>query len=78
MAKNKKEVNENNESKSIEERFTEIEDLIKKMDSEDVSLEESFELYKKGLDEVKESYNILQSMEGEILKLTEDGELEEL
>ncbi|WP_022748532.1 exodeoxyribonuclease VII small subunit [Lachnobacterium bovis] len=78
MAKNKKEVNENNESKSIEERFAEIEDLIKKMDSEDVSLEESFELYKKGLDEVKESYNILQSMEGEILKLTEDGELEEL
>ncbi|WP_029067388.1 exodeoxyribonuclease VII small subunit [Lachnobacterium bovis] len=78
MAKNKKEVNENNESKSIEERFAEIEDLLKKMDSEDVSLEESFELYKKGLDEIKESYNILQSMEGEILKLTEDGELEEL
>ena len=38
----------------------------------------AFEYYKKGLDEIKESYKMLQSMEGEMLKLTEDGELEEL
>jgi exodeoxyribonuclease VII small subunit len=48
------------------------------MDSDDISLEESFEYYKKGLDEIKESYKMLQSMEGKMLKLTEDGELEEL
>jgi len=75
MAKKKK---EEIESKSIEERFSEIEELLSKMDSDDISLEESFEYYKKGLDEIKESYKMLQSMEGKMLKLTEDGELEEL
>jgi len=75
MAKKKK---EEIESKSIEERFSEIEELLSKMDSDDISLEESFEYYKKGLDEIKKSYKMLQSMEGEMLKLTEDGELEEL
>ena len=42
------------ENKSIEEKFDELEEVLKAMDSQDVGLMESFELYNKGLLMVKE------------------------
>lgn len=39
---------------TLEEIFTELEDVIKTMEQGDVSLEESFGLYHKGIDMLKE------------------------
>ena len=38
---------------TLEERFSKLEEIVKKMEDPDVSLDESFELYKAGLDEIK-------------------------
>ena len=39
---------------TIEENFTKLEEIIEKMESEDVTLETSFDLYSKGLKLIKE------------------------
>ena len=41
------------------------------------SLDEAFELYKKGLDEVKSANDMVQGMEKAMLVLNSDGQLEE-
>lgn len=40
-------------------------------------LDEAFELYKKGLDEVKSANDMVQGMEKAMLVLNSDGQLEE-
>ena len=62
---------------SLEEHFECIEELIKQMETGDVSLYMSFELYKKGLEEIKAANTMLDEMEKAMLILNEDGSLEE-
>ena len=40
--------------KSIEENFQNIEDIISNMQKEDITLEQSFDLYNKGLNLIKD------------------------
>jgi exodeoxyribonuclease VII small subunit len=72
---NKEEMNA--EGVSLEERFEHIEDIIEKMETGDVSLDMSFELYKNGLEEIKAANAMLDDMEKAMLILNEDGTLEE-
>lgn len=62
---------------SLEEHFTQIEAIIKAMETGDVSLDESFNLYKNGLEEIRSANAILDNMEQAMLKLNENEELEE-
>lgn len=62
---------------SLEERFASIEELMRQMEMGDVSLDMSFELYKKGLEEIKAANAMLDEMEKAMLILNEDGSLEE-
>ena len=62
---------------SLEERFERIEDIIKKMEAGDASLDMSFDLYKNGLEEIKAANAMLDDMEKAMLLLNEDGTLEE-
>lgn len=62
---------------SIEKRFENIEDIIRKMEAGDVSLDQSFELYKNGLEEIKAANAMLESIEKAMLVMNEDGSLEE-
>lgn len=62
---------------SLEDRFEMLEDIISKMEESDVGLDESFELYKSGLDQVKAANDMLDSMEKAMLVLNKNGELEE-
>ena len=62
---------------SLEERFEHIEEIIDKMETGDISLDASFELYKNGLEEIKEANALLDDMEKAMLVLNEDGSLEE-
>lgn len=62
---------------SLEERFKHIEGIINQMETGDISLDQSFELYKTGLEEIKLANTMLDEMERAMLELNEDGSLEE-
>ncbi len=65
------------EKVTLEERFANVEEIIGQMESGDVSLDQSFELYKQGLAEVKAANSMLDEIEKAMLMMNEDGELEE-
>lgn len=68
---------ENEKTLTFEERFAHLEQIVARMEDADVSLDEAFELYKKGLDEVKSANDMVQGMEKAMLVLNSDGQLEE-
>lgn len=67
----------NEKTVSLEERFAHIEEIIGEMENGDISLDQSFELYKNGLEEIKAANSMLDDMEKAMLILNEDGSLEE-
>ena len=68
---------ENEKTLTLEERFAHLGQIVARMEDADVSLDEAFELYKKGLDEVKSANDMVQGMEKAMLVLNSDGQLEE-
>ena len=62
---------------SLEEHFKNIEEIVRQMETGDITLDKSFELYKNGLEEIKEANALLETMEKALLVLNEDGSLEE-
>lgn len=61
----------------LEERFEAIEQILDQMENADVTLEDSFVLYKKGLEELGAANAMLDEMESAMLVMAEDGTLEE-
>ena len=69
---------ENNKKEmGLEERFAAIELILDKMEDENVTLDESFELYKKGMEQMKAANQALDQIEKTMLVMNESGELEE-
>ena len=66
-----------NEKTGLEERFSMIEDILGKMEDEDVTLDQSFDLYKQGIEQIKAANAYLDRIEKAMLVINEDGELEE-
>ena len=62
---------------SLEEHFEYIEEIIGKMEAGDATLDETFDLYKKGLEKIKAASAMLDNMEKAMLMMNEDGSLEE-
>ena len=62
---------------TLEQTFERLEDLIGKLEQEDISLEESFKLYKEGMKLVKSCNDRIDKVEKEVLKLNENGEVDE-
>ena len=62
---------------TLEQTFERLEDLIGKLEQEDISLEESFKLYKEGMKLVKSCNDRIDKVEKEVLKLNENGVLDE-
>lgn len=60
---------------TLEENFKELEETIHQLEGKDVSLEQSFELYKKGMDLVKDCNDQIDRVEKQILQLKENGEI---
>lgn len=67
----------NEKTVSLEERFEHIEEIIDKMETGDITLDKSFELYKNGLEEIKAANAMLETIEKAMLVMNEDGSLEE-
>lgn len=63
---------------TIEENFAKIEKAIEQLEAEDISLEEAFAVYSEGMKLLKRCNEQIERVEKKVLKLTEDGNLEEL
>lgn len=67
----------NKKEMGLEERFAAIELILDQMEDENVTLDESFELYKKGMEQMKAANQALDQIEKAMLVMNESGELEE-
>lgn len=61
----------------LEDRFDNLEKIIGQMEAQDVTLDASFELYKSGVEELKEANKLLDNIEKSMLVINNQGELEE-
>ncbi|MFV0464970.1 MAG: exodeoxyribonuclease VII small subunit [Lachnospiraceae bacterium] len=59
----------------IDESFKEIEDIIEKMENQDISLEESFSLFETGMKKLKNCNDQIDKIEKKLLILTQDKTL---
>ncbi|MCM1184367.1 MAG: exodeoxyribonuclease VII small subunit [Roseburia sp.] len=62
---------------TLEQTFERLEAAIERLEGEDVSLEESFKLYKEGMKLIQACNDKIDRVEKEVLKLNENGELDE-
>ena len=58
--------------KTIEQNFEEIENIIKEMQEEDVTLDKSFELYNNGINLVRDCSAQIDKIEKQIQIINED------
>lgn len=63
---------------SLEENFQRLDSIIEQLEAEEVSLEEAFTAYSTGMTILKECNEQIDRVEKKVLKLTEQGKLEEL
>ena len=66
----------NTENVGIEDNFEQLEDIISKMQSDRITLEQSVELYNKGLSLVQDCNNQIEKIEKQI-KIIEEGNINE-
>ena len=63
--------------KNIEDVFQELDVIAEKLESSDTSLEDSFRLYKKGMELLKYCNDKLDTVEKKMLQMNEDGTFRE-
>ena len=62
---------------TIEEAFSEIDEKIKALEKNDVSLEESFKYFKEGMDLLKYCNDSIDKVEKKVQKVMADGRTED-
>ena len=58
---------------TIDEKMDTLDGIIEKMESDEITLEESFDLYKQGVELVKSCNDARDRVEKEVIKLNDDG-----
>lgn len=71
------ETEEKKEAKSIEETFGELDILAQRLEDRDTPLEESFRLYRQGMELLKDLSGRLDTVEKKMLQMNEDGTFRE-
>ncbi|MCI8504794.1 MAG: exodeoxyribonuclease VII small subunit [Lachnospiraceae bacterium] len=71
-------MDERKERLSIEENFTLLDELLKRLEGDELTLEESFETYAKGLELVRQCRESIDKVEKKVLVLEESGDVHEL
>ena len=61
-----------NEEITIEETFDQLEEVLKQMEAKEISLEESFACYERGMKLVKACHDKLDKVEKQIIVLSEE------
>ncbi|WMC92936.1 exodeoxyribonuclease VII small subunit [Kineothrix sp. MB12-C1] len=62
---------------TLEEAFSALEEAVSKLEAEDISLEESFQVYKEGMNMLKYCNDKIDKVEKKVLQINEDGEINE-
>lgn len=62
---------------SLEEAFVQIEDVIARLETEEITLEESFQEYNRGMRLLQHCNNAIDRVEKKVLQINEDGGLDE-
>lgn len=62
---------------SLEKKFAKLEEAVEKLESEDISLEESFRIYKEGMELLKQCNEDIDKVEKQVMQLNAAGELVE-
>ncbi|MBQ6733854.1 MAG: exodeoxyribonuclease VII small subunit [Lachnospiraceae bacterium] len=65
------------EKLSIEEAFEKIDLTIEQLEDEDISLEDAFQEFQKGMELVRYCDEAIDKIEKKVQKLTEEGETED-
>lgn len=65
------------EKLSIEEAFEKIDLTIEQLEDEDISLEDAFQEFQKGMELVRYCDGAIDKIEKKVQKLTEEGETED-
>lgn len=65
------------ESLSLEEAFERIEDVIANLEAEEITLEQSFQEYNKGMKLLHYCNETIDRVEKKVLQINEDGGLDE-
>lgn len=62
---------------SLEEAFTRLQETIENLEKDDITLEQSFQEYQKGMLLVKKCNEVIDKVEKKVLVLNEDGGTDE-
>ena len=65
------------ESLSVEEAFAQIEEVISRLEDEEITLEQSFREYNRGMELLRRCNEAIDRVEKKVLKINEDGGLDE-
>ena len=68
---------EENKERSVEEVFGQLDVLAQKLEDKDTTLEESFRLYRQGMELLKYCSDKLDTVEKKMLQMNEDGTFRE-
>lgn len=63
---------------NLEESFEKLDEILNDLESPEISLEESFKVYKEGMELLAHCNKTIDMVEKKVLKLNESGELEEM
>lgn len=67
----------NTNTPDLESMFQELENVIGKMETGDISLEQSFELYQKGMELLRKCNEEIDTVEKKVLVLDGNGDTDE-
>ena len=68
---------EKEQTLSLEEAFAQIEEVIARLEAEEITLEESFAQYNRGMALLAHCNETIDQVEKKVLKISEDGGLDE-
>jgi len=63
---------------TLEEMLVLLDEHVKKLESEDISLEESFHTYEEGMNLLKECNSKIDRVEKKVMQLDDDGSLQDI
>ncbi len=62
---------------TLEETFVLLEEKLERLESEDISLEDSFKIYKDGMDLLRQCHEKIDYVEKKVLEINEAGDIVE-
>lgn len=68
---------EKDQELSLEEAFAQIEEVIAHLETEEITLEQSFQEYNRGMQLLKHCNETIDQVEKKVLQINEDGGLDE-